>query len=171
MNTGTCGQPSVIIARVLPDGSTQRTRLRYNSKGHFTGIVDPDGSRGYALDAANKITQAPYVYDYNGNRLEDERHTYRWDAANRFVAITYKADPQRTTEMRYDGLGRRIAIVEKLDDKVTSETRYTWCGSQICMARDQNDKPIAYYFNEGSYDPITDKRRYYARDHLGSVRD
>jgi RHS repeat-associated protein len=39
------------------------------------------------------------------------------------------------------------------------------------MARDQNDKPIAYYFNEGSYDPITGKRRYYARDHLGSVRD
>jgi uncharacterized protein RhaS with RHS repeats len=25
-------------------------------------------------------------YDYNGNRIEDERHTYRWDAENRLVA-------------------------------------------------------------------------------------
>jgi RHS repeat-associated protein len=138
---------------------------------NLTAITDPDGPRGYVPDTANKIAQAPYLYDDNGNRIEDEHHTYQWDLENRLVGIGYKAEPQRATEMRYDGLGHRVAIIEKLNDTVTSEIRYTWCGSQICMARDQDDQPIAYYFNEGSFYPKTNQRHYYARDHLGSVRD
>jgi RHS repeat-associated protein len=38
-------------------------------------------------------------------------------------------------------------------------------------ARDGKDQPLAYYFGEGVYRPVEKRREYYARDHLGSIRD
>ncbi|MDR0717764.1 MAG: RHS repeat-associated core domain-containing protein, partial [Azoarcus sp.] len=145
---------------------------------NITGIIDPSGSRAWTHDAGNKISQAPYKYDANGNRTEDEKHTYKWDAENRLIQIGYKADPQKSTEFKYDGQGRRVAIIEKTGAS-TKETRYTWCGDTICQARDGNDQPLAYYFGEGTFRPepgtpvskFQGEREYYAKDHLGSVRD
>jgi hypothetical protein len=59
------------------------------------------------------------------------------------------------------------------------ETRYTWCGDTICQTRDGKDQPLAYYFSEGTFRPEPNtpvgkslgEREYYAKDHLGSVRD
>jgi RHS repeat-associated protein len=145
---------------------------------NLTAIHDPDGRRSYRHDAGNKIAQAPYRYDANGNRLEDEYRTYRWDAENRLIGIGYKAEPQKSTEFRYDGQGRRVAIVEQAGEN-RSETRYAWCDDAICQARDENDQPLAYYFEEGVFRPAPGtavrkrqgEREYFARDHLGSVRD
>ena len=39
---GTCRRPSA-IARVLPDGATQLTRLAYNARGHLRYQIDPLG--------------------------------------------------------------------------------------------------------------------------------
>jgi RHS repeat-associated protein len=146
---------------------------------NLTGIVDPEGTRTWTHDAGNKIAQAPYQYDANGNRIEDDKHTYQWDAENRLIQIGYKAEPQRSTEFKYDGQSRRVAIIEKLAGATTRETRYTWCGETICQARDGNDQPLAYYFSEGTFRPtpgtpvskLLGEREYYAKDHLGSVRD
>jgi RHS repeat-associated protein len=145
---------------------------------NLTAIHDPDGRRTYRHDAGNKIAQAPYRYDANGNRLEDGYRTYRWDAENRLIGIGYKAEPQRATEFRYDGQGRRVVIVEQSGER-RSETRLTWCGDTICQARDGADQPLAYYFAEGVFRPLPGTaagkrlgpREYFARDHLGSVRD
>ncbi|GHU03916.1 hypothetical protein AGMMS49960_18930 [Betaproteobacteria bacterium] len=53
---------------------------------------------------------------------------------------------------------------------------WPWCGNNICQARDGNDQAIRYYFGEGSFRPTgpsaaAGEKRYYAKDHLGSVRD
>ena len=80
--------------------------------------------------------------------------------------------------MRYDGEGRRVVIIET-DGATRTETRYT-CEGRICQARDENDQPIAYFFNEGEYWPtpgvppsplMPGDKHLYAKDHLGSVRD
>jgi RHS repeat-associated protein len=88
------------------------------------------------------------------------------------IKIGYKNTPKRSTEFKYDGQSRRIAIIET-DTTGKTETRYTWCGDVICQARDAKDKPVAYYFKEGVYRPQakSNKKEYYARDHLGSIRD
>jgi RHS repeat-associated protein len=105
--------------------------------------------------------------------------------------------------LRYDGKGRRAAIIET-DGTAQTETRYTWSGDRVCAARNEKDQPIAYYFDEGVFQPaprapdsalsgdlsLLSIRRpsspdtlktsgsqlmgtpaYYARDHLGSIRD
>ncbi|GHU10333.1 hypothetical protein AGMMS50225_13530 [Betaproteobacteria bacterium] len=142
---------------------------------NIQSITDPEGTWTYTHDNANKFDQAPYRYDALGNLIEDEAHTYQWDMENRLTGIGYKTEPQRYSEFRYDGQGRRIAAIETSGTSQT-ETRYTWCGDVICQTRDGNDKPTNYYYGEGSFrqtgtSATAGEKRYYAKDHLGSVRD
>ncbi|GHU04913.1 hypothetical protein AGMMS49960_21110 [Betaproteobacteria bacterium] len=142
---------------------------------NIQSITDPEGTWTYTHDNANKFDQAPYRYDALGNLIEDEAHTYQWDMENRLTGIGYKTEPQRYSEFRYDGQGRRIAAIETSGTSQT-ETRYTWCGDVICQTRDGNDKPTNYYYGEGSFrqtgaSATVGEKRYYAKDHLGSVRD
>jgi RHS repeat-associated protein len=149
------------------DGKLYRYAL--DDGDNLVGIVTPEGEKAYEPDAGNKIRG--YRYDANGSRVEDERHAYQWDAENRLIKITYKANPQKSTEFKYDGLGRRVAAIET-DGGVRAETRYAWCGNVICQARDAQNRPIAYYYGQGAYRPQEkSKREYYAKDHLGSIRD
>ncbi len=53
---------------------------------------------------------------------------------------------------------------------MTSESRYLWCGERICQKRSATDVVTGRYFDEGEV-TATGQRAYYARDHLGSVRD
>ena len=69
------------------------------------------------------------------------------------------------------GLSCRVAIVSNTG--TTTETRYLWCGERLCQARDASDTVIRRYYPEGELRPTdsTTPRRYYGRDHLGSIRD
>jgi RHS repeat-associated protein len=159
-------------------GDRQDFAYALDEADNLTAIHDPEGGRTYRHDAGNRIGQTPFRYDANGNRLEDEYRTYRWDAENRLIGIGYKAEPQRASEFRYDGLGRRVAVIEQSGSQ-RSETRFAWCGDTICQARDDSDRVIAYSFAEGIFRPEPGtaasqrqgRREYFARDHLGSVRD
>jgi RHS repeat-associated protein len=63
----------------------------------------------------------------------------------------------------YDALGRRVAITDG-----ATATRYRWCGERICAARTPAGAISARYFSQGEMNGTTS--RYYATDHLGSVR-
>jgi RHS repeat-associated protein len=144
-------------------------RYELDAGDNITGIATPEGASAYAHDEGNKI--AGFKYDANGNLIEDDRHTYQWDAENRLIGIGYKAAPQKKTEFKYDGKGRRVATIETNGTNRT-ETRHAWCGDKICAARNEKDEPVAYYFDEGVYRPQDkNKKAYYAKDRLGSVRD
>jgi RHS repeat-associated protein len=145
-----------------------RYRYTLDAGDNLTIIAGPGGTRAYAYDAGSKI--GGFKYDANGNLIEDDRHTYAWDAENRLIGIGYKAASHRKTEFRYDGKGRRVAAIETNGTNKT-ETRHGWCGDRICQMRDGADKPVAYYFEEGTYRPENQAREYHVRDHLGSVRD
>ena len=108
-----------------------------------------------------------------------ERHTTTPE--NRITALTesvqgqnrqwhYDAVDRLTSATGSDGNGRRVAAIE-MEGEAQTETRHAWCGDRICQARNERDEALAYYFDEGEYRPQGGARTYYARDHLGSVRD
>jgi RHS repeat-associated protein len=146
-------------------------QYRLDAADNLVRISTPEGVRDYGHGAGNRIQKDFYQYDPVGNRVGDERHRYTWDAENRLIKIAYKEAPHKSTEFKYDGRNRRVAVIET-DGARKTETRYTWCGDMICQARDAQGRPIAYYFKEGAYRVQgKDKKEYYAKDHLGSIRD
>ena len=153
-------------------GDGQHYQYSFDKGDNLTLMAGPGGTRAFRPSLGNKLNQAHYQHDPVGNRIADDRHRYTWDAENRLIKIAYKNDPQRQTEFRYDGQSRRVAIIET-DGAKRVETKYTWCGNAICQARDAQGRPVAYYFSQGVYRPQAkgNKKEYYAKDHLGSIRD
>ena len=171
----------------------------YDDADNITAQQGPDGSTSAAFNDLNQITRLDrrtFVYDANGNLINDREREYKWDAEGRLIGIAYRPRPVRitppgdgyrgqrvpeggqaaiigrpkpgpATTFRYDGLGRRIAIIGA--DGV--ETRYLWCGDQICQARTASDVVSRRYYPEGELIPATGTELYYSQDHLGSVRD
>ncbi|HTS48202.1 MAG TPA: RHS repeat-associated core domain-containing protein [Bryobacteraceae bacterium] len=184
------------IQETAPLGSSWAPKtwnFSYDNAFRLTQASSTAGAYDYGLDAADNLTssQSPattasgsynnlneaqsfagntYTYDKNGNVVDDGVRTYTWDAENRLLSITSKAQPSHVTSFRYDGLGRRIAI-DTTTGSLTSETRYLWCGDQLCQARTSADVVSRRYYPEGEYLPLGGTSLYYAQDHLGSVRD
>ncbi|MCL2658842.1 MAG: pilus assembly protein [Betaproteobacteria bacterium] len=73
------------------DGQTYRYRL--DAADNLTALATPAGTKTYRHDAGNKIEG--YQYDANGSRIEDERHTYQWDAENRLIKIEPPRESRR----------------------------------------------------------------------------
>lgn len=110
-------------------------------------------------------------YDTLGNLVNDGERTYEWDAENRLVGIEYAGSGNRT-EMEYDGLSRRVRMVEKENGTVVSDRRFLWDGLEIAEERDANGVVVKRYFGQGEQWPgesAPADKRYYLRDHLGSV--
>jgi RHS repeat-associated protein len=117
------------------------------------------------------------AYDANGNTTTDENgNTYSWDALNRLTSIVYNSGPYSGThtEFAYDGLSRRTQIVERAGTTIGSGTvnstkNYLWIGSEIAEERDASNTVTKRFFPQGEQQSGTNY--YYARDHLGSVRE
>jgi RHS repeat-associated protein len=138
-----------------------------------TTVVTPNSRN--QIDNVNGFS---FSYDANGNLIEDDLHKYIWDADNRLIEIDYKNNTAARTSFSYDGFGRRITITERRPNTIPAEVtdRYLWCGEVLCQAKRLNNvfirNPIVRrYFMEGETHPVERRAFYYARDHLGSVRD
>jgi RHS repeat-associated protein len=140
----------------------------YDPADNITAFNNPSGSEGATYNDLNQIKSfgsTAYIYDANGNVLDDGVRTYQWDAENRLIEVAHKTGPGITT-FRYDGLGRRIAISYN-----GSETHYLWCGSMLCQGRTSTDTVTRRYYPEGEAIPLSGTLLYYGQDQLGSVRD
>ena len=125
---GTLDKPSA-IGRILDDGSTQLTQLRYNAVGNVTGIIDPIGRETTFSYAPNQI-DLQYIkqttssgipppiaqFVYNSQHLP-ERYT---DAAGQPTIYSYNSAGQPTTikdvlgsitTYEYDPLGYLLRII------------------------------------------------------------
>ena len=142
----------------------------YDAADNVSHIEAPGGSQVFAHDVTNRIAQTGYVYDANGNRLEDPIRVYQWDAENRLIGVSHKSSPGRSSHFVYDGLGRRSVIEERAGLVTVGETRYAWCGQTLCQARNGSDVELRHYFEEGEHWRLQGSRLVYVRDHLGSVR-
>jgi RHS repeat-associated protein len=164
-------QASTVTSPPSPP-ATMNYAYGYDTDENVISVQNPSGTESATYNNINEITvfnRQNFVYDANGNLLDDGARTYRWDAENRLISIQYRGRPTLTV-FRYDGFGRRIAISE--NDSRT-ETHYLWCGETICQARDINDVVIRRYFPEGECPAsgLSCSGPVYVRDHLGSVRN
>jgi RHS repeat-associated protein len=90
------------------------------------------------------------------------------------VKITY-ADNSKT-EFTYDGLSRRVRITERnASNTITSDKRYLWSdGNQPAEERDATTNTVTKRFFDQGEQRIGGADAgfyYYAKDHLGSVRE
>jgi RHS repeat-associated protein len=112
-----------------------------------------------------------FEYDANGNlRYEKQPNNtvireYRWDQQNRLVRFL-----QGTHESvyEYDGESRRVRIKELTSSVETKNETFVWCGRRLCQKR-SGSSVVRSYFSEGFEQGSDDY--FYARDHLGSVRE
>jgi RHS repeat-associated protein len=148
--------------------SGDRLDYGYDAADNITSI----GGAAATYNTVNQIRtfgSVPYTHDAAGNVLDDGSRTYQWDAENRLIGIGYKGQSGRKSTFRYDGLGRRVAIVETAVSG-SAETRYTWCGISPCQARNASDTTTGLFYRQGA-SIAGGAKLYFARDHLGSVRN
>jgi len=112
------------------------------------------------------------TYDLNGNLTAVSNQqsvvSYRWDAANRLVAIY--SNLTYSSVFSYDGLGRRVRQTEISGTTTNSDHRMLWCGTELCEERDSTGATVTKrFFREG--EQISGTNYFFTRDHLGSIRE
>jgi RHS repeat-associated protein len=115
-----------------------------------------------------------FTYDANGNTLSDGLRSYEWDAENRLARVRH--GDGSVTAFGYDGRGRRVLVEEKdAQGTATSVRRYVWAdGAQPAEERDGANAVLRRFYGEGEQVPGavgSSNRLFYAKDHLGSVRE
>ena len=140
----------------------------YDAAGNITQF-DSGSSTTFAVNNLNQIVSADstgYVYDANGNLLDDGVNTYTWDGADRLVQITNKQSGH-TSQFAYDGFSRRVSDTETDSGASPVVTRLLWCGETPCEKRDGSDAVLARYYGQGELQ--SGQALYYAQDQVGSV--
>ena len=130
---------------------------------NLTNQASAQGSVNTLNQLTNWNTQT-LTHDAAGNLTEDASWQYRYDAEQRLVTVAAQPPNTITYRFRYDGRGRRV-----VETTGNTDTRLLWCGEAICQTRTASDVPTRYHYPQGELRGT--QRLYYARDHLGSVRE
>ena len=84
------------------------------------------------------------------------------------TGIAYYGHPRWHTTLAYDGLDHLVTITEQ-DGRNIETQHLIWCGEAICGLTDNKGQLITRLFQQGEW--RQGQVLYYARDHLGSIRD
>jgi RHS repeat-associated protein len=127
--------------------------------------TDGNGNRRtnhYQVTVPVGATRA-FVYDVNGNLLDDGERTYQWDAKNRLIEAKRGAD---TWQWSYNAFDQRVS--ETKNGVVTK--RWVWAGgNQPAEERDAAGNVTRRFYPQGEQAGAT--KFYYTKDHLGSIRE
>lgn len=141
----------------------------YDSANNLTSVLLGEATISIAVNSVNAIQNAggnTYVYDANGNVLDDGTRTFAWDAENRLTQVTSKTTGH-VSAFVYDGRSHRILNKETEPGGDPVETRYLWCGEVICEQRDSGGNVTGRYYRQGE---LHDGQNfYYAQDQVESV--
>ena len=103
-----------LVGAVFTDKTGQVTQdlsYEYDAAGNRIKSVENGVTTTYVYNSLNQIVSAngfDYVYDANGNLLEDEKRIYTWTADNRVASEKLKSTGQ-LWEYGYDALGNRVS--------------------------------------------------------------
>ncbi|MCJ7988020.1 hypothetical protein MUB16_35910 [Priestia sp. OVL9] len=103
-----------LLKETLPDGTVKE--YGYNGFGNRTSVkVTEPGKSAVQTNAefniGNELVKFgndTIKYDENGNRLEDGKYTYTWNAADQLTSITKKGETKAFAAYKYDDDARRI---------------------------------------------------------------
>lgn len=182
--------------KLTAHGETFPARVRSigNNEYLFEGEVRVDSDRPTAVslqatDMNNNTTTmqfevhpgasdwARFEYDKNGNliSLTDNRSVagaltlFEWDRENRLVAVVHGGV---RTEYSYDGSGDRYLVTISSSSGPTETRRLIWNDLSLVQERNETNGILVNYYDEGEVkqpqsSPI---KRFYLKDHLGSIR-
>ncbi|WP_423459238.1 RHS repeat-associated core domain-containing protein [Ottowia sp. VDI28] len=143
----------------------------YDEAGNLVLLADASGFSNFTHDSRNAIvlqdgnTPQRWVVDLAGQTREDALNYYGWDSAGQLLGVLNKRSGSRT-DFERDPQGRLIGSVSG-----TQQYAYLWCDEYTPCARVNAYGQIdALYYGQGEVSAAVPYRRYYARDHLGSVR-
>ena len=126
--------------------------------------TDGNGNRrtnNYQVTVPGGATRA-FVYDGNGNLLDDGERTYQWDAKNRLIEAKRGAD---TWQWGYNAFDQRVS--EKKNGVVTK--LWVWAGgNQPAEERDAAGNVTRRFYPQGEQAGAV--KFYYTKDQLGSIR-
>jgi len=146
----------------------QRYSYRLDLNDNITEESGPSYRGTGTYNELNELTYSPplqYKYDADGNMLSDGIRSFKWDAENRLIGVSFEDNPSRRSTFRYDARGRRVSISHG-----DEETLYGWCGDSLCVARNTAGNTMRRYYPEGESSPSEHALLYYAQDQLDSVR-
>ena len=127
--------------------------------------TDGNGNRrtnNYQITVPGGATRA-FVYDGNGNLLDDGERTYQWDAKNRLIEAKRGTD---TWQWSYNAFDQRVS--EKKNGVVTK--RWVWAGgNQPAEERDAAGNVTRRFYPQGEQAGAV--KFFYTKDHLGSIRE
>ena len=126
-----------------------------------------------------------HEYDLNGNLIKTDRwdtatnsslphRRYSWDAVNRLLSITrYEGADELRTEFGYNIANQRVERKEYTNTTQTEHVRYIWNEHRVRQRRDASGANVQItYCGNGELDVSSGGlKRFYTRDHLGSVRN
>lgn len=155
--------------RLTASNGGKTERYTYDPAHNRLGSIRGAGTNTFAANPLNEWVSTgatPYLYDANGNVLDDGKRSYAWDAENRLVAMRDKATGH-LSQFTYDGRSHRVRDTETEVGSAPEETRLLWCGERLCEERDAADAVRVRFYSEGEREHA--KAAYYARDQVGSV--
>lgn len=137
----------------------------------FAYTYDPSGNRlQEVVAAATNVATYNALNQISTTTAPGSSRTNEWDGEDQLTAVN--AGNQRT-EFAFDGLKRLVSIRHLTNGVEASLRRFLWCDNNICEERNASGAVAKRFFAQamkveagptaGSY--------YYARDHLGSIRE
>lgn len=168
-------------ARVREHGSKWlfETEVKLESDGttkvdvDATDVSDNTTSESFEIDSGSG-QWASLTYDDNGNTLtrtvNSVTTTYTWDCENRLETVTVGGVTERFV---YNAAGERVKIIRNPGGSEV-ERRFIWTGGfQPSQERSSANTVVGNFFGEGEQrkNGANLDDYFYARDHLGSVRE
>jgi RHS repeat-associated protein len=135
-----------------------------NRLSQTTSISGQVSTINYVYDDANRLTSVDgvtYVYDNNGNLLNDGVTDYTYDSANRLTSFT---NATTTVTYRYNGLNDRLQ--ETVNGIITTFTMDLNTGLTQALSDGTNH----YIYGFGRIAQVNTTTEYFLGDALGSVR-
>ncbi|MDQ2642170.1 MAG: hypothetical protein M3020_00020 [Myxococcota bacterium] len=137
------------------------TTYSYDTAGNrLTELTDGVGT-SYSYNAVNQLTSI--------SGATPPEATYQWDAQDRLVGVTTGAT---ALSFGYDGLSRLASVLVATSGTPAEDRRYVWSGNEIAAEAAESGFVARRFHPQGmSIAPGLQQGVYYARDHLGSIRE
>ena len=164
-----------LVGSTVPVPSTQ-TGYSLDPLGNWTTKTTNGVPQTRTHNAVNELTQVdatPFVYDADGDTLDDGALTYGYDEENRLVRVIRKRDSAIVGQYQYDALGRRVTKVASAGSPFTT-TVYFYDNDRVIEERNSGGVTQATYVYGNYVDEVLTMNRggqtyYYHQNALWSV--
>ena len=163
-----------LVNEVIPIPSDQ-IAWDLDALGNWTSVSTNGYAQTRAHNELNELTginDSVFVYDDNGNLVDDGGSSYIYDDENRLTEVMRNENGQVAGEYYYDALGRRVLRVTYLPSY--KETYFFYDGDRVIEEQDAAGYTEATYVYGTWIDDVLRMKRegdvlYYHHNALGSV--